>query len=96
LPVGWQKARHLPLAGGEFIEVRSDPVMGTMQNRLFFGDFVRLHILYLATRKPVCGVGVVAELDRHSYGVCPGKVYPVLHALEQAGYLASRSVVVCG
>jgi DNA-binding PadR family transcriptional regulator len=75
----------------------SDPFTSIlMRDGLFFDDFVRLHILYLAFKKPVCGVVVVAELDRLGYRLHPGKVYPVLHALEQAGYLAGRSVMVCG
>jgi DNA-binding PadR family transcriptional regulator len=67
-----------------------------MTDGLFFDDFVRLHILYLATKKPVCGVGIVAELDRLGYRLRPGKVNPVLHALEQAGYLVGRCVVGYG
>jgi DNA-binding PadR family transcriptional regulator len=70
--------------------------MGTTQDRLFFGSFVRLHILHRASKELISGVGVVAELNRHGYRLSPGKVYSVLQALERAGYLAVRFLIVCG
>src|SRR5205823_13781695 len=70
--------------------------MGTMRVGLFFGVFVRLHILHRATKRPTCGVEIVAELERYGYRLSPGKVYSVLQALEQAGYLTGGSVVVGG
>lgn len=70
--------------------------MSKMRGWLFFGDFVRLHILYQAAKKPISCVEVVTRLDRHGYRLRPGKVYSVLHALERAGYLTGCSVVVSG
>jgi DNA-binding PadR family transcriptional regulator len=70
--------------------------MSQVLSRLFFAGFVRLHILYHAAQEPVCGVEVVAELGRHGYRLSPGTVYPVLHALEQAGYLTCQARVGAG
>jgi hypothetical protein len=55
--------------------------------RHFFGGFVRLHILYHADKEPVCGVEMIDELKRHGYRLGPGTLYPILHHLEEAGYL---------
>src|SRR5262245_38418639 len=68
--------------------------MAEVLSRLFFAGFVRLHVLYHAAEEPICGVEIVAELGRHGYRLSPGTVYPVLHELEQAGYLTSRAQVV--
>jgi DNA-binding PadR family transcriptional regulator len=32
---------------------------------------------------------MIEELARHGYTLSPGTMYPLLHALEQAGYLRS-------
>jgi DNA-binding PadR family transcriptional regulator len=63
---------------------------------MFFGGFVRLHVLYHATREPVFGVEMMEELARHGYDVGAGTLYPMLHQLEEAGYLSSSSEVVGG
>jgi DNA-binding PadR family transcriptional regulator len=70
--------------------------MAEVLSRLFFAGFVRLHVLYHAAQEPICGVEIVAELARHGYRLSPGTVYPVLHELEQAGWLTGRSAVVAG
>jgi DNA-binding PadR family transcriptional regulator len=70
--------------------------MAEVLSRLFFAGFVRLHVLYHAAQEPLCGVEIVAELGRHGYRLSPGTVYPVLHELEQAGWLIGRSAVVAG
>jgi PadR family transcriptional regulator PadR len=64
--------------------------------RLFFGGFVRLHILYHAAREPVFGVEMMEELARHGYDVGAGTLYPMLHQLEEAGYLVSHTEIVAG
>jgi len=51
--------------------------------------FVKIHVLYHASQKPVYGVGIQAELDRHGYKLSPGTLYPLLHNLE-AGELLDR------
>ena len=62
----------------------------------FFGGFVRLHILYHAAKEPICGVDMIEELGRHGYRLSPGTLYPILHHLEDVGYLTSKDQVVTG
>ena len=64
--------------------------------RHFFGGFVRLHLLYHANLERICGVEMIRELRRHGYKIGPGTLYPILHHLEQAGYLASENEIVAG
>jgi PadR family transcriptional regulator, regulatory protein PadR len=64
--------------------------------KLFFGGFVRLHVLYHATKEPVFGVEMMEELSRHGYEVGAGTLYPLLHQLEEAGFLISHNEVVAG
>jgi DNA-binding PadR family transcriptional regulator len=64
--------------------------------KMFLGGFVRLHILYHAAREPVFGVEMMEELARHGYDVGAGTLYPMLHQLEEAGYLVSHTEVVAG
>jgi DNA-binding PadR family transcriptional regulator len=71
-------------------------MMTEVLSRMFFAGFVRLHILYHAAREAICGVGIVEELSSHGYWLSPGTVYPVLHELEQAGYLSGWTEVVAG
>lgn len=67
----------------------------TLERDLFLG-FVKLHILYQAGREPVFGVWLIEELQRHGYEVSPGTLYPMLHGLEEEGFLESRKQVVQG
>lgn len=64
--------------------------------RQIFLGFIRLHILYHARQEPVFGAWLMDELRRHGYAVGPGMLYPTLHALERAGFLASRMDIVEG
>ncbi len=64
--------------------------------RHIFLGFIRLHILYRARQEPVFGAWLMDELRRHGHDVSPGTLYPTLHALERAGFLASRIDVVEG
>jgi DNA-binding PadR family transcriptional regulator len=65
-------------------------------NRHFFSGFIRLHILYHATKEPVYGAEITEELVRHGYRLSQGTLYPTLHALEASGYLRCQSRVVQG
>jgi PadR family transcriptional regulator PadR len=58
--------------------------------------FIKLHILYHASREPVFGLDLIHELRRHGYELSPGTLYPTLHALEEAGYLRHEEKVVNG
>jgi PadR family transcriptional regulator PadR len=61
-----------------------------------FTGFVRLHILYHADKEPVCGVELMEELRHHGYKIGPGTLYPVLHGLEEAGFVKAKDEVVGG
>jgi DNA-binding PadR family transcriptional regulator len=67
-----------------------------MKDADLYGGLIRLHILYHASREPVFGFGIMEELGRHGYKLSPGTLYPMLHSLEEAGHLRSRSQVVVG
>ncbi len=62
----------------------------------FFLGFIKIHILYHASRDPIYGVEILEELERHGYRLSPGTLYPTLHRLEKDGYLESRSKVISG
>jgi DNA-binding PadR family transcriptional regulator len=64
--------------------------------RHLFTGFVRLHILYHADKEPICGVEIMEELRHHGYKIGPGTLYPVLHELEEAGYLRAANEVIGG
>jgi PadR family transcriptional regulator PadR len=60
-------------------------------DRDLYSGLIRLHILHHAAEEPVFGLGMAEELARHGYKVSPGTLYPLLHGLEQKGYLRSSS-----
>ncbi|MFO8036628.1 MAG: PadR family transcriptional regulator [Anaerolineales bacterium] len=62
---------------------------------LFLG-FIKLHILYHAGQEPIYGVWMMEELAAHGYQLSAGTLYPMLHWLEEEGYLSSEQVVVEG
>ena len=64
--------------------------------RNFFLGFVRLHILFHASREPIFGLDMIRELGRHGYSLSPGTLYPVLHGLERDGFLQAEKQVVGG
>jgi PadR family transcriptional regulator PadR len=66
-----------------------------MLRSLFLG-FVKLHILHHAEQKPVYGLWLIDELGQHGYKLSPGTLYPILHSLEEQGYLLSQKQVVQG
>jgi DNA-binding PadR family transcriptional regulator len=70
--------------------------MGELLTRLFFGGFVRMHVLYHAVKEPVFGAELIEELRRHGYEVGPGTLYPILNQLFEAGLLSCSTEVVGG
>lgn len=58
--------------------------------------FIRLHILYHASKESICGVEVMEELRHHGYDVGPGAIYPMLHQMRSAGILTSSEEIVNG
>ncbi len=70
--------------------------MNELLTKMFFGGFVRMHVLYHAVKEPIFGVEMMEELARHGYDVGAGTLYPMLHQLEEAGYLSVHAEVVAG
>jgi len=68
----------------------------SMLDREFFLGFIKIHILYHASKEPIFGAEMTQELARHGYNISPGTLYPTLHLLEKEGYLKSSSKVVEG
>ena len=67
-----------------------------MLDRSFFLGFIKIHILYHASKEPIFGTGIAEELNRHGYHLSPGTLYPTLHRLAKAGYLKQDSKLVGG
>lgn len=64
--------------------------------RDFFLGFVKIHVLHHASLAPVYGLALIDELGHHGYRLGPGSLYPLLHGLEQAGFLARADRIVGG
>ncbi len=47
------------------------------------------HVLHHAACEPVYGLAMIEELARHGYRLSAGTLYPILHGLEERGYLLS-------
>jgi DNA-binding PadR family transcriptional regulator len=58
-------------------------------DRDLYSGLIRLHILHHAVKEPIFGLGMAEELARHGYRISPGTLYPLLHSLENKGYLRS-------
>lgn len=67
-----------------------------MIDREFFLGFIKIHILYHATKEPIYGADIAEELARHGYSISPGTLYPTLHRLSKEGFLTCKSRVVAG
>jgi DNA-binding PadR family transcriptional regulator len=60
-----------------------------LADRDLYSGLIRLHILHHAAVEPIFGLGMAEELARHGYRISPGTLYPLLHGLEEKGYLRS-------
>ena len=60
-----------------------------MEHRDLLAGFIRLHILHHALKEDIYGQAMIEELGRHGYRLSAGTLYPMLHAMEQRGYLVS-------
>src|SRR3990167_1387630 len=58
-------------------------------DRDLYAGLIRLHILHHAVKEPIFGLAMIEELGRHGYKLSAGTLYPILHGLEQRGYLTS-------
>ena len=70
-------------------KTKSDDNVFTADRDLYSG-LIRLHVLHHAVEEPIFGLGMIEELARHGYRISPGSLYPLLHSLEQKGYLRSK------
>lgn len=59
-------------------------------------SLIRVHLLHHAARDAIFGAEMLSELRHHGYRVSPGTLYPVLHAMNEAGYLTLSPVVIRG
>jgi PadR family transcriptional regulator, regulatory protein PadR len=64
--------------------------------REFFLGFVKIHILHHAAEQPVYGLALIEELRHHGYELSPGTIYPILHGLEESGYVEREDRLVGG
>ncbi|EKD88149.1 MAG: hypothetical protein ACD_35C00036G0003 [uncultured bacterium] len=64
--------------------------------RDIFLGFIRVHLLYHASKEAIFGLDMIRELERHGYQLSPGTLYPILHKLESEGYLTSEKRVFSG
>lgn len=67
-----------------------------MAERDLLSGLIRLHILHHAANAPIFGLGIIEELGRHGYKLSAGTLYPILHSLEENGYLVSNTELVDG
>jgi len=61
-----------------------------LQREILLG-FWKIHILYHAVVGPVVGQWMLQELRRHGYEVSPGTLYPILHRMDQLGWLCCET-----
>ena len=61
-----------------------------MTENFLSAGLIPLHILYHAVEGEIFGLGMIDELRRHGYHIGPGTLYPMLHRLEERGYLRVR------
>jgi DNA-binding PadR family transcriptional regulator len=61
-----------------------------MEHQELLAGLVRLHILHHAAEGDIYGQWMIEELARHGYRMSPGTLYPLLHGMEDNGYLESR------
>ena len=64
--------------------------------RLLFLGFVRIHLLHHCAARPWYGQELLEELSEHGYRFSFGALYPILHAMEEAGWLRRRERIETG
>lgn len=60
-----------------------------MNDKDLYSGLIRLHVLHHACQEPTFGASIIEELARQDYRLSPGTLYPLLHGLEEKGYLRS-------
>ena len=64
--------------------------------RNLYHGFIRIHIIYHAAEKQICGIDIIKELKRHGYKLSPGTIYPILHKMNQNKLLTHHTETVNG
>jgi DNA-binding PadR family transcriptional regulator len=62
-----------------------------MDDRFLYAGLIRLHVLHHAVKEPIYGLAMIEELARHGYKLSAGTLYPILHGLEERGFLTSTA-----
>ena len=62
---------------------------GSGEDQQLYSGLIRLHVLHHAAEGPVYGLWLIEELARHGYKLSSGTLYPMLHNMEERGYLRS-------
>ena len=65
-----------------------------MSDQEILSGLIRLHVLYHASHEGLFGLGMIHELRHHGYKIEPGTLYPLLHRMEEKGYLRSVERIV--
>ncbi len=74
---------------------RAAPASAKTYRDLYAG-LIRLHVLHHAAAEPIYGFAMMEELRRHGYTLSAGTLYPILHGLEQKGWLKSKTQRIGG
>ena len=70
-----------------------------MENKLIkelLLGFIRIHILYHASKEHIFGAEFQNELKEHGYDISYGTLYPIFHKLEEENLLSSYKENVNG
>jgi PadR family transcriptional regulator PadR len=68
---------------------RKPEELEAIDDQQLYSGLIRLHVLHHAAERPVYGLWLAEELSRHGYKLSHGTLYPMLHSMEQKGYLHS-------
>lgn len=61
-----------------------------MTNNFLLNGLIPLHLLHHAAEGEIYGQEMLDELKTHGYKIGPGTLYPMLHRLEERGFLKTR------
>lgn len=61
-----------------------------MSNNPLRAGLIPLHIMHHAAKGEFFGQGMIDELRHHGYNIGPSTLYPMLHRLEERGFLRVR------
>jgi len=62
-----------------------------MEHQELLSGLIRLHVLHHAAEGDLYGNWMIEELARHGYKLSAGTLYPILHGLEERGFLTSTA-----